>query len=128
MLAPSKHAQCYQQNVQPAWLKGNQRRMGMSKQNVVDNKAACSLVDENDELKRKLEAAVKRISRLETINAPNNIPPHVEDVMGTMCDGGFNAQGIWNLCRESIMPPAPCPRCGTVSERPDGVHYCHSRN
>jgi hypothetical protein len=102
--------------------------MGMSKQNVVDNKAACSLVDENDELKRKLEAAVKRISRLETINAPNNIPPHVEDVMGTMCDGGFNAQGIWNLCRESIMPPAPCPRCGTVSERPDGVHYCHSRN
>jgi ssDNA-binding Zn-finger/Zn-ribbon topoisomerase 1 len=26
------------------------------------------------------------------------------------------------------IPPASCPRCGTISDRPDGVHYCHSRN
>ena len=34
---------------------------------------------------------------------------------------------IWDLCRKSILPPEPCPRCGTVSDRPDGAHYCHSR-
>lgn len=59
------------------------------------------------------------------LSAPNYIPPHVLDAMSDMCDGGFNAQGIWALCRESIMPPTPCPRCGTVSAMPDGSHYCH---
>lgn len=62
---------------------------------------------------------------LAVLSAPDYIPPHVEDTMGDMCDGGFNAQGIWDLCRESIMPPEPCPRCGTKSDRPDGMHYCH---
>lgn len=62
---------------------------------------------------------------LAALTAPDYIPPHVLDAMSDMCDGGFNAQGIWDLCRESIMPPAPCPRCGTVSDRPDGGHYCH---
>ncbi|EGF4813902.1 hypothetical protein ICF92_003247 [Escherichia coli] len=62
---------------------------------------------------------------LAALTAPDYIPPHVEDAMGDMCDGGFNAQGIWDLCRESIMPPEPCLRCGTVSDRPDGAHYCH---
>lgn len=69
--------------------------------------------------KRVLEIA------LAALTAPDYIPPHVLDAMSDMCDGGFNAQGIWDLCRESIMPPAPCPRCGTVSDRPDGGHYCH---
>ncbi|MGM8949036.1 hypothetical protein [Enterobacter asburiae] len=32
---------------------------------AVNHEAACSLVDENDELKRKLEAAEKRIAELE---------------------------------------------------------------
>lgn len=62
---------------------------------------------------------------LAVLTAPEYIPPHVEDSMGDMCDGGYNAQGIWDLCRASIMPPAPCPRCGTISDRPDGAHYCH---
>lgn len=62
---------------------------------------------------------------LAMLTAPDFIPPHVEDAMGEMCDGGFNAQGIWSLCRKSLMPPKPCPRCGTASDRPDGVHYCH---
>ncbi|EPL0394290.1 hypothetical protein QCJ66_000951 [Enterobacter ludwigii] len=62
---------------------------------------------------------------LAVLTAPDYIPPHVLDAMSDMCDGGFNAQGIWDLCRESIMPPAPCTRCGTVSDRPDGGHYCH---
>lgn len=62
---------------------------------------------------------------LSVLTAPDYIPPHVQDAMSDMCDGGFDGQGIWDLCRESIMPPAPCPRCGTVSDRPDGGHYCH---
>lgn len=62
---------------------------------------------------------------LASLTAPDYIPPHVQDSMSEMCDGGFDGQGIWDLCRESIMPPAPCPRCGTVSDRPDGGHYCH---
>ncbi|MEP9181681.1 hypothetical protein ABKT77_23320 [Enterobacter cloacae] len=63
---------------------------------------------------------------LAALTAPDYIPPHVLDAMSNMCDGGFNAQGIWDLCRESILPPEPCPRCGTVSSRPDGAHYCHA--
>lgn len=62
---------------------------------------------------------------LAALTAPDYIPPHVDDAMGDMCDGGYNAQGIWALCLESIMPPTPCPRCGTVSAMPDGSHYCH---
>lgn len=69
--------------------------------------------------KRELEIA------LAALTEPDYIPHHVLDAMSDMCDGGFNAQGIWDLCRESIMPPEPCPRCGTASDRPDGVHYCH---
>ncbi|HCR0902812.1 hypothetical protein [Enterobacter cloacae complex sp. 2023EL-00624] len=72
----------------------------------------------------KIQLAVSEIA-LAALTAPDYIPPHVLDAMSDMCDGGFNAQGIWDLCRESIMPPAPCPRCGTVSDRPDGGHYCH---
>lgn len=62
---------------------------------------------------------------LAALNAPDDIPPHVLDAMSDMCDAGFDGQGIWDLCRASIMPPTPCPRCGTVSNRPDGAHYCH---
>lgn len=62
---------------------------------------------------------------LATLTAPDDIPPHVLDAMSDMCDGGFDAQGIWDLCRASIMPPEPCSRCGVVSQRPDGAHYCH---
>ncbi|ECS3904633.1 hypothetical protein A6Y39_12825 [Salmonella enterica] len=35
---------------------------------AVDHEAACSLVEENEEVKRKLEAAEKRIAELETRN------------------------------------------------------------
>ncbi|HAT7594791.1 TPA: hypothetical protein JAW44_004599 [Citrobacter werkmanii] len=59
------------------------------------------------------------------LTAPDDIPPHVLDAMSEMCDGGFDAQGIWDLCRASTLPPEPCPRCGVVSHRPDGAHYCH---
>ncbi|PWI82112.1 hypothetical protein DEO48_00720 [Enterobacter sp. CGMCC 5087] len=62
---------------------------------------------------------------LAVLTAPDDIPPHVLDGMSDMCDAGFDGQGIWDLCRASIMPPTPCPRCGTVSDRPDGAHYCH---
>ena len=72
----------------------------------------------------QMDLALMKIA-IAVLTAPDNIPPHVLDAMSDMCDGGFNAQGIWDLCRESIMPPAPCPRCGTVSARPDGGHYCH---
>lgn len=70
------------------------------------------------------EVATDEIA-LASLTAPDDIPPHVLDAMSDMCDGGFDAQGIWDLCREAIMPPTSCPRCGTVSDRPDGVHYCH---
>lgn len=70
------------------------------------------------------DAALLEIA-LAALSAPDYIPPHVLDAMSDMCDGGFNAQGIWDLCRESIMPAEPCPRCGTTSDRPDGAHYCH---
>lgn len=72
----------------------------------------------------QMDLALMKIA-MAVLTAPDYIPPHVLDAMSDMCDGGFNAQGIWDLCRESIMPPAPCPRCGTVSDRPDGGHYCH---
>ncbi|MDE4745132.1 hypothetical protein ABK814_18390 [Enterobacter hormaechei] len=71
--------------------------------------------------KRELEIA------LASLTAPDDIPLHVLDAMSGMCDAGFNAQGIWDLCRKSILPPEPCPRCGIVSDRPDGAHYCHAR-
>jgi len=71
--------------------------------------------------KRELEIA------LASLTVPDAIPPHVLDAMSDMCDAGFDAQGIWDLCRKSILPPEPCPRCGIVSDRPDGAHYCHSR-
>lgn len=71
--------------------------------------------------KRELEIA------LASLTVPDDIPPHVLDAMSDMCDAGFDAQGIWDLCRKSNLPPEPCPRCGTVSDRPDGAHYCHSR-
>jgi hypothetical protein len=29
---------------------------------------------------------------------------------------------------DTDIPPSPCPRCRTISDRPDGVHYCHSSN
>ncbi|ENI2423238.1 hypothetical protein ABXQ62_003591 [Escherichia coli] len=63
---------------------------------------------------------------LAVLTAPRNIPPQVLDSMSDMCDGGFDAQGIWDLCKSSIMPPEPCPRCRTVSSRPNGEHYCHA--
>jgi hypothetical protein len=65
---------------------------------------------------------------LASLTAPDDIPPHVLDSMSDMCDGGFDAQGIWDLCRASIMPPTPCPRCGCSSSRPKGEHYCHPSN
>ena len=67
--------------------------------------------------KRELEIA------LASLTVPDAIPPHVLDAMSDMCDAGFDAQGIWDLCRKSILPPEPCPRCGIVSDRPDGAHY-----
>lgn len=74
--------------------------------------------------------ADKRLAEiaLAAMTAPDYIPPHILDAMSEMCDGGFNAQGNWDLCRESVMPPAPCSRCGTISDRPDGEHYCHSKS
>ncbi|WP_421637174.1 hypothetical protein [Enterobacter ludwigii] len=71
--------------------------------------------------KRTLEIA------LASLTVPDDIPSHVLDAMSDMCDAGFDAQGIWDLCRKAILPPEPCPRCGKVSDRPDGAHYCHSR-
>ena len=73
----------------------------------------------------RMNAALIEIA-LAALNAPDDVPPHVLDAMSDMCDAGFDAQGIWDLCRESIMPPKPCPRCGTKSDRPDGGHYCHA--
>lgn len=29
---------------------------------------------------------------------------------------------------QRLMPPDPCLRCGTVSSRPNGEHYCHKGN
>lgn len=72
----------------------------------------------------KMDVRIFEIA-LASLTAPEDIPPHVLDAMSDMCDGGFDGQGIWDLCHESIMPPAACPRCGTVSDRPDGGHYCH---
>ncbi|MCE3116829.1 hypothetical protein LXD80_13605 [Enterobacter sp. ASE] len=72
----------------------------------------------------KMDVMIFEIA-LASLTAPDYIPPHVLDAMSDMCDGGFNAQGLWDLCRESIMPPKPCTRCGTTSDRPDGGHYCH---
>lgn len=44
---------------------------------AVDHEAACSLVEENEELKRKLEAAEKRIAELEvrTVKLPDPLMP-----------------------------------------------------
>lgn len=78
----------------------------------------------DNEYRKKL-LAVNEVA-LAALTAPEYIPPHVLDAMSDMCDEGFNAQGIWDLCRESILPPESCPRCGTVSGRPDGLHYCHA--
>jgi len=71
--------------------------------------------------KREMEIA------LASLTVPEDIPPHVLDAMSDMCDAGFYAQGIWDLCRKSILPPVPCPRRGTASDRPDSAHYFHSR-
>lgn len=65
---------------------------------------------------------------LAALVVPSDIPPHVLDAMSDMCDGGFDAQGIWDLCRESTAPPVACPRCGAISTRPNGEHYCHSQS
>lgn len=71
--------------------------------------------------KREMEIA------LASLTVPDDVPPHVLDAMSDMCDAGFDAQGIWDLCRKSILPPVPCPRRGTASDRPDSAHYFHSR-
>lgn len=83
-----------------------------------------SQVNDNRRNEALMNKCVLKIA-LAALTAPDYIPPHVLDAMSDLCDGGFNAQGIWDLCRESIMPAEACPRCGTTSDRPDGAHYCH---
>ncbi|MEE9647970.1 hypothetical protein [Enterobacter soli] len=72
--------------------------------------------------KRILEIA------LAVLTAPDDIPPRVLDAMSDMCDGGFDSQGIWDLCRESIMPPTPCSHCGAVLDRPGGASHYHTED
>lgn len=46
--------------------------------------------------------AVNEIA-LAALTAPDDIPRPVLDAMSDMCDGGFNAQGIWDLCKAAII-------------------------
>ncbi|MEB5981820.1 hypothetical protein [Enterobacter vonholyi] len=85
-----------------------------------------SMVNDSLRIEAQMNERALEIA-LASLTAPNDIPPYVLNAMSDMCDAGFDAQGIWDLCRKSILPPEPCPRCGTVSDRPDGAHYCHSR-
>lgn len=48
--------------------------------------------------KRVMEIALTALKA----TAPVTIPPHVLDAMSEMCDGGFDAQGIWDLCRQEF--------------------------
>lgn len=36
-------------------------------------------------------------------DVPDDIPRHVLDKMSDMCDGGFDGQGIWDLCKAAIL-------------------------
>lgn len=76
----------------------------------------------------RLDAAINETA-LAALTTPDDIPPPVLDAMSDMCDAGFDAQGIWDLCKAEITgknETQPCPRCGVTSTRPNGEHYCHS--
>lgn len=76
----------------------------------------------------EMDVAVLEIA-LAALTTPDDIPPPVLDAMSDMCDAGFDAQGIWDLCKAEITgknESQPCPRCGVTSTRPNGEHYCHA--
>ena len=70
---------------------------------AVDHEAACSLVEENEEVKRKLEAAEKRIAELEarTVTLPDE--PFYPD--GDIdCPLAVNLVDIKTACDEAGVP------------------------
>lgn len=46
---------------------------------------------------------IKLYAEPETVALPDDIPPHVLNAISDMCDGGFDAQGIWDLCRAAML-------------------------
>jgi len=46
---------------------------------------------------------IKLYAEPQTVALPDDIPPHVLDAISDMCDGGFDAQGIWDLCRAAML-------------------------
>lgn len=90
--------------------------------------AQCAVDARPDDVAAAKNLALAEIA-LAALTAPDDIPPPVLDAMSDMCDAGFDAQGIWDLCKAEITgenEPQPCPRCGVTSTRPNGEHYCHA--
>lgn len=46
---------------------------------------------------------IKLYAEPQTVALTDDIPPHVLDAISDMCDGGFDAQGIWDLCRAAML-------------------------
>jgi len=61
---------------------------------------------ERDELIPSMQTAMRLRQAeiaLAVLTAPDDIPRPVLDSMSDKCDAGFDAQGIWDLCKAAII-------------------------
>ncbi|CAI9397940.1 ead/Ea22-like family protein [Citrobacter sp. T1.2D-1] len=107
---------------------------------AVDHEAACSLVEENEEVKRKLAAAEKRIADYH--RALNNLasvarrylPDYDEhpDIQAAddLLENAATHQGSQLVSNRDELPPdeIECDICGHVSTDPEGRHHCCEDN
>ncbi|HFE8682104.1 TPA: ead/Ea22-like family protein [Citrobacter farmeri] len=107
---------------------------------AVDHEAACSLVEENEEVKRKLAAAEKRIADYH--RALNNLasvarrylPDYDEhpDIQAAddLLENAATHQGSQLVSNRDELPVSEieCDICGFKSTDPDGAHYCCEDN
>ncbi|MBJ9080246.1 ead/Ea22-like family protein [Citrobacter amalonaticus] len=107
---------------------------------AVDHEAACSLVEENEEVKRKLAAAEKRIADYHrTLNnlasvARRYLPDYDEhpDIQAAddLLENAATHQGSQLVSNRDELPPdeIECDICGHVSTDPEGRHHCCEDN
>ncbi|MDS4039035.1 ead/Ea22-like family protein [Citrobacter amalonaticus] len=107
---------------------------------AVDHEAACSLVEENEEVKRKLAAAEKRIADYHRVLnnlasvARRYLPDYDEhpDIQAAddLLENAATHQGSQLVSNRDELPPdeIECDICGHVSTDPEGRHHCCEDN
>lgn len=86
----------------------------------------CVTLEQQPDAATDTAVYVPLLAAPQPLAVPNDIPPHVLDAMSDMCDGGFDAQGIWDLCRAAHQPSSGALQL--VGEVVARNHPNHERN